>query len=121
MSSRGWHSNRSCTLNYDLGQTFDRKKLSWHCIDFTIVGFITEILLDLDQFDNKYQRDIVPGLTVDYGEHFKLTVDFYFNRGHRSEYRMCWSATDPWYVLTASTAKHNPIHVLKLSMLQICE
>ena len=38
---------------------FDRKKLSWHCIDFTIVGFIAEILLDLDQLHRIYQRVIV--------------------------------------------------------------
>ena len=68
--TRGWHSNRSCTLNCDLGQNFDRKILSW---DFTIVGFIAEILLDLDQLDRISKR--YSGLTVDYGEHFKLTVD----------------------------------------------
>ena len=33
--------------------------LSWHCIYFTIVGFIAEILLDLDHLDRIYQRDIV--------------------------------------------------------------
>ena len=56
---RGWHSNRSCTLNCDLGQNFDQKILSWHYIDFTIVGFKAEISLDLDQFDCIHQRDIV--------------------------------------------------------------
>ena len=52
VNTRGWHSNRSCTLN----QNFDRKNLSWHCINFTIVGFISEISLDLDQLDSIYQR-----------------------------------------------------------------
>ena len=33
------------------------------------------------------------GLTVDYGEYFNLTVDFYFDHGLRSKYRVCWSAT----------------------------
>ena len=68
-----------------------KKILSWHCIDFTIVSFIAEISLDLDQLDRIHQRD--SDLTVDYGENFKLTVDFYFDQGRRSEYRMCWSAT----------------------------
>ena len=52
----GWHSNRSDSELCDLGQNFDQKNLSWHCIDFTIVGFITEISLDLDRI---HQRDIV--------------------------------------------------------------
>ena len=30
---------------------------------------------------------IKSGLTVDYGVYFKLTVDFYFDRGRSSEYR----------------------------------
>ena len=61
IKSRGWHSNRDCTLNCDLGWTYVGQNfyLSWHCIDFTIVGFIAEILLDLDQLDRIYQRDIV--------------------------------------------------------------
>ena len=29
------------------------------------------------------------GLTVDYGEYFKLTVDFYFDRSRSSEYSCC--------------------------------
>ena len=37
---------------------------------FAIVRSITEISLDLDHV---YQRDIASGLTVDYGEYFKLT------------------------------------------------
>ena len=35
------------------------KFLSWHCIYFTIVGFIAEIFLDLDHLDHRHQRDIV--------------------------------------------------------------
>ena len=92
MSSRGWHSNTSCTLKCDLSQNFDRKILSWYCIDFTIVSFTAKILLDLDQHDRIISKRY-SGLTVDYGEHFKLTVDIYFDRGRRSEYRMCWTTT----------------------------
>ena len=69
------------------------KILSWDCIDFTIVGFIAEISFYLDQLDCIYVSKRYSGLTVDYGEYFKLTIDFYFDRGHRSEYRMFWSAT----------------------------
>ena len=61
------------------------QKLSWHHIDFMIVSFIAKISLDLDQFDYS-------GLTVDYGEYFNLSVDFYFDHDRRSKYRMCWSA-----------------------------
>ena len=52
-----------------------------HCIYFTIMCFIAEILLNLDHV---YQS----GLTVDYGEYFKLTVDLYFDCGHSLEYRL---------------------------------
>ena len=48
-------------------------------VDFTIVGFTTENLLDQ--------------LTVDYGKYFKLTVDLYFDCSRNSEYRTCWSPT----------------------------
>ena len=41
---------------------------------FMIVDFIAEILLNLDQLDCVYQKDIA------YGEYFKLTVDLYFDR-----------------------------------------
>ena len=51
------------------------KNLSWHCIYFTTVGFITEI--SLDHLDHIHQR--YSGLTIDYGEYFELTVDFYFD------------------------------------------
>ena len=36
-----------------------KKFLSWYCIYFMIVGFITEISLDLDHLDRIHQRDIV--------------------------------------------------------------
>ena len=49
------------------------------------MGFVTEILLDLDQLDHIHQRGN-SDLTVDYGEYFKLTIDFHFDRGQRSEY-----------------------------------
>ena len=48
------HFNRSCTLNCDQG-----KKLITTPHIFLIVGFIAEILLDLDQLDCVYHKDIV--------------------------------------------------------------
>ena len=33
------------------------KILYWHCIYFTIVYFVAEILLGLDQLDHVYQRN----------------------------------------------------------------
>ena len=53
---KGVASNIFCTLIFVLGESFDQKFLLWHCIYFTIVGFIAEILLDLDRL---HQRDIV--------------------------------------------------------------
>ena len=47
--------------------------------------------LTFDQLDHMDQR--YSGLTVDYGAYFKLTVDFHFDQGRRSEYRIYWSAT----------------------------
>ena len=58
--TRGWHSNIFCTSIFiQAGQTQGQnltETLSWHCIDFTIVNFIAEILLDLDQLDRIHQR-----------------------------------------------------------------
>ena len=51
------------------------------------VGFITEILLDLDQLACIYQRDNLVAW-LDFEEYFKLTVDFYFDRSRSSEYRL---------------------------------
>ena len=56
-----------------------------YSIYITIVGFVAENLLDLDQLDHIHQRGN-SDLTVDYGEYFKLTVDFHFDKGQRSEY-----------------------------------
>ena len=47
----------------------------WCGIYFTIVGFIAEIFLDLDQLDCISKR--YSGLTVDYEKYFKLTVDLF--------------------------------------------
>ena len=44
------------------------------------MGFIAQILLDLDQLDRIYYQRY-NGSTVDYGEYFKLT---YFDRGRSS-------------------------------------
>ena len=52
-----------------------------------ILRFIAEILLDLDLLNGVYTKRC-SGLTVDYGEYFKLTVDFYFDCGRCSEYRL---------------------------------
>ena len=41
------------------GKVLTEKFLSWHCIYFTTVGFIAEILLDLDHLGRIHQRDIV--------------------------------------------------------------
>ena len=57
--TRGWHSNIFCTSIFVHTSQNLMKQLSWHCIDFTIVGFIAEILLDLDQLHHIYQRVIV--------------------------------------------------------------
>ena len=59
-------------------------------------------------------------MTVDYGEHFKLTVDFYFDRGRRSEYRMCLSTTplclsysvDSGHILVSCTYSVDSDHVV---------
>lgn len=96
VDTRGWHSNIFCTPIFVLGQSFDRSWpkifLSWHCIYFVMACFIAEILLDLWPswpYTSKRYSD----LTVDYREYFELTVDFYFDRGQRSEYRVYWNAT----------------------------
>ena len=47
------------------------QKLSWRHIDFMIMGFIAKISLNL------INLTIYSGLTVDYGEYFNLSVDFY--------------------------------------------
>ena len=59
--SRGCHCRNACTTICDRGQNalthLDRKFLLLHCIK--ILGFSSDISLDLDQFYRKYQRDIV--------------------------------------------------------------
>ena len=61
--ARGCHSRNACTTICDRGQNaltdLDRKFLSLHSIGITILGFSSDISLDLDQFLQKYQRDIV--------------------------------------------------------------
>ena len=56
------------------------KILTKNLIYYAIVGFIAQISLDLDQLDRIYYQRY-NGLTVDYGEYFKLT---YFDRGRSS-------------------------------------
>ena len=41
-------------------------------------------------------------LTIDYGEYFKLTVDFYFDHSRSSEYILLWSATPLPRVISVS-------------------
>ena len=64
--SRGCHCRYACTTICDRGQNaltnLDRKFLLLHCICTTILGFRSDISLDLDQFYRKYQRDIVAWL-----------------------------------------------------------
>ena len=43
---------------------------------------IAEVSLDLDQLRRRISKRY-SSLTVDYEEYFKLTVDFYFDRGRR--------------------------------------
>ena len=61
--TRGCHFRKTCTKICDCGQNalthLDRKFLLLHCICIKILGFSSDISLDLDQFYRKYQRDIV--------------------------------------------------------------
>ena len=65
-----------------IGQNLDRKIFILALHIFCDCIFIAEISLDLDQLipciSKRYS-----GLTVDYEEYFKLTNDFYFDRGRR--------------------------------------
>ena len=65
-----------------IGQNLDRNFFIMALQLFAIVHLIAEVSLDPDQLYRRISKRY-SSLTVDYEEYFKLTVDFYFDRGRR--------------------------------------
>ena len=95
-----------CTPILVCGQDLDRKFfiVALHQSDnggysySKILAIISRILLlkfcfDFEQFVQEHQRDSYSSLTIDCEEYFKLTFDFQFDLGRRSEYTAYMIAT----------------------------
>ena len=83
-----------CTSIFVRGQNLDRK--FFYCCIASICSVTADIFAKIllwpwpiwPRTSKRYGS-----LTIDFEEYFKLTFDFYFDRGRRSKYTTCVSAT----------------------------